>query len=235
MDALRSPRRDRSARLRKSSRRCAQGRRELASTTSLSCRWWSWAIYRIPLPSCDSVPTTDTSAGAIDELRRAIRDVPDFPKPGILFKDITPLIADGRLFRRACDAMAAPFRDSGVTLVAAVESRGFILGGPVAASLGVGLVPIRKVGKLPYTTRRVTYALEYGTDALEVHADACVASRRVLLVDDVLATGGTAAAACELLENVGGEVVGCSFLVALSFLAGHERLPGRRVTSVLTY
>jgi adenine phosphoribosyltransferase len=181
------------------------------------------------------VHSTDASAPAFDDLRRAIRDVPDFPKPGILFKDITPLLADGALFQRACDAMAAPYRDAGVTLVAAIESRGFLLGGPIAAFLGVGIVPIRKVGKLPYTTRRVTYALEYGTDALEVHADACVPHRRVLIVDDVLATGGTAAAACDLIENVGGEVVGCTFLIALSFLSGHERLPGRRMSAVLTY
>ena len=178
---------------------------------------------------------THSSTIGVDDLRRAIRDVPDFPKPGILFKDITPLLADGRLFRRACDVMAEPFRNAGVTTVAAIESRGFILGGPIATSLGVGIVPIRKVGKLPHTTRRVTYALEYGTDSLEVHSDACVGRERVLLVDDVLATGGTAVAACELLESVGGSVVGCSFLAALTFLGGHDRLQGRTVASVLRY
>lgn len=178
---------------------------------------------------------TDSPTIDIDDLRRAIRDVPDFPKSGILFKDITPLLADGRLFRRACEAMAEPFRNAGVTTVAAIESRGFILGGPIAASIGVGIVPIRKVGKLPHTTRRITYALEYGTDSLEVHADACVGRGRVLLVDDVLATGGTAAAACQLIESVGGEVVGCSFLIALGFLNGADRLAGRRTASVLTY
>jgi adenine phosphoribosyltransferase len=175
------------------------------------------------------------SPAAIDELRRAIRDVPDFPKPGIVFKDITPLLADGRLFRRACEAMAAPFADRGIDVVAAVESRGFILGGPIATALGVGLVPIRKVGKLPFTSRRVTYALEYGTDALEVHVDACVSRSNVLVVDDVLATGGTAAAACELIETVGGRVEGCAFLIALGFLHGAERLAGREVRSVLSY
>lgn len=179
--------------------------------------------------------TREAPAPAIDDLRRAIRDVPDFPKPGIVFKDITPLLADGRLFRRAIEAMVEPFRSSDVTLVAAVESRGFLLGAPIAAMLGVGIVPIRKLGKLPFTTRRVTYALEYGTDSLEVHADACVERRRVLLIDDVLATGGTAAAACDLIEDVGGEVVGCAFLIALSFLDGLERLKGRHVTSVLTF
>jgi len=131
--------------------------------------------------------------------------------------------------------MAAPFRNAGVTLVAAIESRGFLLGGPVAQALGAGIIPIRKVGKLPFTTRRVTYQLEYGTDALEVHIDACANGANVLVVDDVLATGGTAAAACELMESVGGRIVGCSFLLALSFLNGANRLAGRRLESVLTY
>ena len=175
------------------------------------------------------------SSRLVDELRRAVRDVPDFPKPGIVFKDITPLLANGALFPRACDEVGAPFSDSKVTLVAAIESRGFLLAGPVARMLGAGVIPIRKVGKLPFTTQRVTYDLEYGTDALEVHVDACARGANVLIVDDVLATGGTAAAACELIESVGGRVVGCSFLIALSFLNGVNRLPGRRVESVLTY
>lgn len=178
---------------------------------------------------------TRSSTQNADDLRLAIRDVPDFPKPGVIFKDITPLLANGGLFPRACEQMAAPFRNAGVTLIAAIESRGFLLGGPVAQALGVGIIPIRKVGKLPYTTRRVTYQLEYGTDALEVHIDACAKDADVLIVDDVLATGGTAAAACELIESVGGRVVGCSFLIALSFLNGASRLAGRRVESVLTY
>ena len=131
--------------------------------------------------------------------------------------------------------MTEPFRNAGVTTVAAIESRGFILGGPIAALLGVGLVPIRKVGKLPHTTQRVTYALEYGTDSLEVHADACVGRERILVVDDVLATGGTAAAACQLIESVGGEVLGCSFLIELGFLNGADRLAGRKTASVLLY
>lgn len=178
---------------------------------------------------------TTSSAHAADDLRRAIRDVPDFPKPGIIFKDITPLLADARLFRDACEAMAAPFRETGVGIVAAIESRGFLLGGQIAAALGAGIIPIRKVGKLPYSTRRVTYQLEYGTDALEVHVDACANGAKVLIIDDVLATGGTASAACELIESVGGTVIGCSFLVALSFLNGAQRLPGRRLESVLTF
>ena len=172
---------------------------------------------------------------ATDDLRRAIRDVPDFPTPGIIFKDITPLLAQGRLFRQACDAMTAPFATQGIDVVAAIESRGFILGGPIAAALGVGIVPIRKVGKLPFTTRRVTYALEYGSDSLEVHVDACLDRANVLIVDDVLATGGTAAAACELVESVGGTVKGCSFLIALGFLNGADRLSGRVIRSVLAY
>jgi adenine phosphoribosyltransferase len=178
---------------------------------------------------------TRSSTQNADDLRRAIRDVPDFPKPGVIFKDITPLLANGGLFPQACEQMAAPFKNAGVTLIAAIESRGFLLGGPVAQALGAGIIPIRKVGKLPFTTRRVTYQLEYGTDALEVHIDACAKDANVLIVDDVLATGGTAAAACELIESVGGRVVGCSFLIALSFLNGSSRLTGRRVDSVLTY
>lgn len=171
----------------------------------------------------------------LDELRASVRDVADFPKPGIVFKDITPLLANGRLFDAACRAMAAPFANAGVTVVAAIESRGFLLGGPIAAALGAGIVPIRKVGKLPYTTQRVTYELEYGTDALEVHVDACARNARVLIVDDVLATGGTAAAACKLVESVGGQVVGCSFLIALGFLNGAERLGGYRLETLLAF
>lgn len=179
--------------------------------------------------------TTDTPDAAVDDLRRAVRDVPDFPKAGIVFKDITPLLADAALFRRACERMAAPFAGQDIGLVAAIESRGFILGGPIAAVLGAGFVPIRKVGKLPFTTRQVTYALEYGSDALEVHVDACMERRKVLIVDDVLATGGTAAAACELIESVGGEVAGCTFLIALGFLRGERRLSARQIATVLSY
>lgn len=170
-----------------------------------------------------------------DEIRAGIRDVPDFPKPGIVFKDITPVLADGRLFRAATELMAEPYRDAGITLVAAIESRGFILGGPVAQRLGAGLIPIRKPGKLPSRTERMEYALEYGTDALEVHADACGAEARVLIVDDVLATGGTARAAGELVERLGASVAGFSFLLELSFLRGAEVLSGRRRASVVTF
>ena len=168
-------------------------------------------------------------------LRSVVRDVPDFPRPGILFKDITPLLGNAVLFARATDAMADAFRGEGIGYVAAIESRGFLLGGPVARSLGAGLIPIRKRGKLPYRTSSVEYALEYGTDHLEIHVDACAPGARVLVVDDVLATGGTAAAACSLLEGVGATVAGCCFLLSLEFLAGEGKLGGRQVRSVLKF
>jgi adenine phosphoribosyltransferase len=164
-----------------------------------------------------------------------IRDVPDFPKPGILFKDITPLLADADGLAEATRAMADPFRDARVQHVAGIESRGFILGGCVARELGVGFIPVRKPNKLPAKKRTVEYALEYGTDALEIHEDACEHADRVLVVDDLLATGGTAAATCALLEEIGAEVIGISFLVVLDFLKGRERLHGRRIATVLTY
>ncbi len=168
-------------------------------------------------------------------IRAAIRDVADFPRPGVQFKDITPVLADATLFRDATELMAAPFRNAGVTLVAAIESRGFLLGAPIALSLGLGLVPIRKPGKLPSRTERLDYALEYGNDALEIHADACDSAARVLIVDDVLATGGTARAACALVERLGATVVGCTFLLELSFLSGGAALGERRRASVICY
>jgi adenine phosphoribosyltransferase len=168
-------------------------------------------------------------------LKRAIRDVQDFPKPGIVFKDITPVLADAELLRRLTTAMAAPFAAADVNYVVGVESRGFILGAPVALELGAGFVPVRKPGKLPYRTAAEEYALEYGIDRLEIHADACGANARVLVVDDVLATGGTAGATCRLVEALGGVVVGCSFLIALSFLPGLSALTGRRVEALVTY
>lgn len=164
-----------------------------------------------------------------------IRDIPDYPKPGIVFKDITPLLADAGAFAAATHAMAESFAGRGVTHVVAIESRGFILGGPVAQELGAGFVPVRKPGKLPSRTRREPYELEYGTDAVEIHADATDGQARVLIVDDVLATGGTAAATCRLVESLGSTVVGFSFLIALSFLPGLKRLATRPVHTLITY
>lgn len=168
-------------------------------------------------------------------LRTLIRDVPDFPKPGILFKDITPLLADADALREATRAMAEPFQDARVDAVAGIESRGFILGSCVARELGVGFIPVRKPNRLPARTVSIEYALEYGTDVLEVHHDACAGAERVLVVDDVLATGGTARATCELLDRVGAEVVGISFLLTLDMLKGRERLRGRRLETILSY
>ena len=169
------------------------------------------------------------------DLARHIRDIPDFPKPGIVFKDITPLLLDAAAFRRAVELMAAPFRDAKVTRVVSIESRGFLLGAPIALTLDAGLVPIRKPGKLPSQRGRVEYALEYGTDALEMHTDAVGPTDRVLIVDDVLATGGTANAAAQLVGGTGAAVVGFSFLIELDFLKGRQRLQGRRVEALLHY
>ncbi|MFN8574913.1 MAG: adenine phosphoribosyltransferase [Gemmatimonadaceae bacterium] len=170
-----------------------------------------------------------------NELRAAIRDVPDYPKPGIVFKDITPLLGDARLFAQACEVMAAPFSDSGVTHVVAVESRGFVFGGVIATILGAGFVPVRKVGKLPFKTERVEYALEYGSDTLEVHVDALGSQARALVVDDVLATGGTAAAAGRLVSRLAAEVVGYTFLIELTFLGGAAALAPARTNALVTY
>ena len=164
-----------------------------------------------------------------------VRDIPDYPKPGIVFKDITPLLADAAAFVETTAAMAAPFRNDGITHVVAIESRGFILGAPIAQQLHAGFIPVRKPGKLPAETRREEYELEYGRDALEIHTDACPDGARVLIVDDVLATGGTAAATCRLVESLGAQVVGFSFLITLSFLPGMQRLAGRRVSKLIDY
>ena len=169
------------------------------------------------------------------DIRAAIRDVPDFPKPGIIFKDITPLLADAELFQRTTAAMADPFRNQGITHVVCIESRGFLLGAPVAQHLGAGLIPVRKPGKLPSRTASVEYALEYGTDKLEIHADACDHKARALIVDDVLATGGTAAATARLIEGRGAVLAGFSFLMTLSFLDGVRRLSQAPVRQVVTY
>ncbi|HWE42740.1 MAG TPA: adenine phosphoribosyltransferase [Gemmatimonadaceae bacterium] len=168
-------------------------------------------------------------------LRTTIREVPDFPKPGILFKDITPVLADAALFSETTRAMARPFQQRGVTHVIAIESRGFILGAPVAQHLGAGLVPVRKRGKLPWKTLTEEYALEYGTDVLEIHADALPAGAIVIVVDDVLATGGTAQAVGTLVRRAGAVLHGFSFLMALGFLGGRARLGTTRVETILEY
>jgi len=176
------------------------------------------------------------SASAMrSRLGSLVRDVPDFPKPGIVFKDITPLLADRDALRDATRAMADPYRDAGIDRVVGIESRGFILGACIARELGVGFVPVRKPGKLPGAKTSIEYALEYGTDKLEVHTDACDRTARIVVVDDVLATGGTAQATCELMERVGAKVVGLSFLITLGFLKGRDRLAGRRIETLLTY
>ena len=164
-----------------------------------------------------------------------IKDVPDFPKKGIVFKDITPLLGDPAAFAASLERMAEPFKDAGIRFVAGIESRGFLLAAPLAVRLGAGLVPIRKKGKLPRQTVSASYDLEYGQDSIEAHADAFPAGAKVLLVDDVLATGGTAKAACELIEAVGGKVAGAAFLIELGFLNGREKLAGRDVRALVKY
>ena len=171
----------------------------------------------------------------MEHLKAKIREVPDFPKKGILFYDITTLLCDARGFRDTVDAMAAPYMGEDIDQVIGIESRGFILGAAVANTLGCGFVPIRKPGKLPSATHSERYALEYGTDALEIHQDACANKQRILVVDDVLATGGTARAAIDLARKAGANVVGAAFLIELNFLNGRSKLAGEPVYSVLQY
>jgi adenine phosphoribosyltransferase len=168
-------------------------------------------------------------------VRALIRDIPDYPKAGVAFKDITPLLGNAVAFANVTQAMATPYQGAGITHVVAIESRGFILGGPVAQHLGAGFVPVRKPGKLPSERRSLQYALEYGTDTLEIHVDALNGASRVLIIDDVLATGGTAETTCQLVESLGAAVVGLSFLITLSFLPGRARLGARPVHTVITY
>ena len=171
----------------------------------------------------------------MSDLAQFIRDVPDFPKAGIIFKDITPLVADPQALGRAVAELADPFRKAKVDLVVAAEARGFIFGGAVALELGAGFVPVRKPGKLPAETTAETYELEYGTDTLEMHTDAIRPGDRVLLLDDLLATGGTMAAMAAMVEKLGGEVVGIVFLIELAFLGGREKLKGYDLVSLITY
>jgi adenine phosphoribosyltransferase len=168
-------------------------------------------------------------------LREHIRDIPDFPKPGILFRDLTPMLSHGPALREAVRALSEPFRDDGIDYVLGTEARGFIFGAPVAIELGVGFVPIRKPGKLPYDTHQVSYELEYGTDQVEMHVDALDDSHRVLVVDDLIATGGTAQATIEIARQAGAEVVACAFVIEISALGGRERLDVERIHTVLRY
>ena len=161
---------------------------------------------------------------SIELLRSKVRDVPDFPKPGIVFKDITPLLRSPEAFALSCEMLAEPFRNDGVTMVAGIESRGFIFGAVVARNLGAGFIPIRKPGKLPWSRRRHEYVLEYGSDALEMHDDALESGDRVLVIDDVLATGGTMAAAMHLVRGFEATLVGAATLIELEFLSGRQKL-----------
>ncbi|NMB15486.1 MAG: adenine phosphoribosyltransferase [Firmicutes bacterium] len=169
------------------------------------------------------------------DLKAKIREIPDFPQPGVSFKDITTLLKDGEALKYVIQMMAKPFRESGPDLICGVESRGFLLGAPLAYELGVGFVLIRKPGKLPGAKETVEYSLEYGQDALEIHQDAISPGQRILLVDDLLATGGTIAAAAKLVEKLGGRILGLSFLVELTYLNGRDKIKGQNILSLVKY
>jgi len=168
-------------------------------------------------------------------LRELVRDIPDWPRPGIMFRDITPLLADPLAFALTVDALAAPFADEQIDKVIGIEARGFVFAAPIAYRRGAGFIPVRKVGKLPWEIEREEYVLEYGTDLLEIHRDAVQPGERVLIVDDVIATGGTAAATARLVERLGGVVVGFTFLLELAALGGRSQLVDHRVQVILTY
>jgi adenine phosphoribosyltransferase len=169
------------------------------------------------------------------DLRRYVRDVPDFPKPGILFRDVTPLLGDAKALPAAIEALAKPFKTERIDQVLGIESRGFVLGTPVALALGCGFTMVRKKGKLPWKTRQASYDLEYGTDTVEMHTDAVHPGQRVLIVDDLIATGGTAGAAVQLARDAGAEVVACAFLIELTVLDGRKNLGLDRVHVVMQY
>ena len=176
------------------------------------------------------------SAAAVEaRLKARIRDVPDFPEPGILFRDITPLLGDAATLRLAIDALVAPFRGTPIDYIVGIESRGFLFGIPMAYLLNVGFVPVRKQGKLPHKTIAAEYALEYGKNVVEVHADAVQPGQRVLIVDDLLATGGTAAASIKLMEAIGAQVIGLAFAIELTALGGRNLLAGRDITTLMRY
>jgi len=171
----------------------------------------------------------------IKSLRQAIRDIPNFPRPGIIFKDITPLLGNGRLFAKTIDLLADRYREQKIDTVLGIESRGFIVGSALAYRLGAGFCVVRKPGKLPYETHQANYQLEYGTDTLEIHTDAIRPQARVVIADDLIATGGTAAATAELVSKLGGTVVECAFVIELAFLNGREKLKPHGVFSILQY
>jgi len=171
----------------------------------------------------------------IEKISSVIRVVPDFPKKGISFKDITPLLGNSALFAETINLMAAPYKNAGITKVVGFEARGFLFAPAIAVALGAGVVPIRKKGKLPYETIAVTYQLEYGSDTIEMHADALTPTDKILLVDDVLATGGTAAAGLELCRKLGPQIVGAAFLGELAFLKGRKKLPGVEISCLLQF
>src|SRR3954469_14365204 len=171
----------------------------------------------------------------VDVLKSHIRDIPDFPKPGVVFKDITPLLADGDAFRATVDALVERSDGQRIDKVLGIEARGFILAAPVAHALGAGFIPVRKAGKLPWEVEKQEYVLEYGTDLLEIHQDAVAPGERALIVDDVMATGGTAAATIRLVERLGGDVVGLGFVIELAFLGGRGKLDGHPAVALITY
>ncbi len=171
----------------------------------------------------------------MDELSQKIRNIPDFPKKGIAFKDITPLLQDASSFKRAILLLAKRYRNSKISSLVSVESRGFILGAALAYELGIGFIPVRKPGKLPYRVKRISYSLEYGEDTIEIHEDAIKKGEKVLVVDDLIATGGTAQAVCKLVEKLGGVVMGVCFLVELTYLKGREKLQGNDIFSLIKY
>lgn len=175
------------------------------------------------------------ASDSIDELRAAIRDIPDFPKPGIIFKDITPILGNGRLFRAAIEAFLGECRGKQIDKIVGIDARGFLFGSAVAYDLGIGFVPLRKKGRLPYKTESAKYSLEYGEAEMELHVDAIERGEKIVLIDDLLATGGTSASAVALIRKVGGELVSAQFLIELEFLHGRQKLESTPIVSFLKY
>ncbi|OGL47509.1 MAG: adenine phosphoribosyltransferase [Candidatus Schekmanbacteria bacterium RBG_16_38_11] len=171
----------------------------------------------------------------MEDLKRLVRDVPDFPKKGIIFKDITPLIADPKAYQKAINAFAKRYDNKGIDKIVSVEARGFLFGAPLAYGLGAGIVPVRKPGKLPFHTNRISYELEYGTDSLDIHKDSIKKGEKILIVDDLLATGGTVAAVCKLVEQLEGKIIELAFLIELGFLKGRDKLKGYSVFSLIRF